>query len=242
MNAIESAAFAAWPALEEEDFHGWQLRFSQGYTKRANSANSTPAASDLTDSQIGQIEQRYRARGLPAIFRLTTLSAPPAMERLLAGRGYRFTDASQVMVVPLAGAGPDGPALEIGPDAAAWLQDFQRVSGHLGPEQAIHLRMLRAIKGPCAFALQRAADGEPVSCGLGVQIGDWLGLFDIATRADCRGQGLARQLCAGLLAWGQRAGAPSAFLQVLASNTGAIRLYERLGFRLAYRYGYWVQP
>jgi N-acetylglutamate synthase len=36
---MEIAKFRSWPALEEEDGIAIVLRFSNGYTKRANSAN-----------------------------------------------------------------------------------------------------------------------------------------------------------------------------------------------------------
>ena len=37
---LEELAFAGWPALESRDVAGWRLRFSGGYTKRANSINA----------------------------------------------------------------------------------------------------------------------------------------------------------------------------------------------------------
>ena len=37
---LEELAFRGWPALESRDLAGWRLRFSGGYTKRANSINA----------------------------------------------------------------------------------------------------------------------------------------------------------------------------------------------------------
>ena len=238
MNSVESAAFAAWPALEEHDLHGWRLRFANGYTKRANSANCTPESIDLSCGQIAEIERLFRERGLPPIFRLTSFSAPHGIDNLLAERGYRFIDLSLVMTMPLAGS-VEANSLSAVPDAEVWLKAFQQVSGLLGPDQAIHLKLLRSIRTPCAFAVD--SDGEePACCGLGVTVQDQLGLFDIVTDPDYRRRGLAKTLCSNLLAWGQRAGARSAFLQVVGSNNVAIRLYESMGFRRAYHYWYRV--
>ena len=236
MNSVESAAFAAWPALEELDLHGWRLRFAVGYTKRANSANCTPESIDLSSGQLAEIERHYRERGLPPIFRLTSFSAPQDIDNLLAERGYRFTDLSLVMTMPLAGS-VEASSLSAVADAEVWLRAFQQVSGMLGPGQAIHLKLLRAIRTPCAFAVDSVGE-DPVCCGLGVSVQDQLGLFDIVTHPDYLRRGLAKKLCSNLLACGRRAGAKSAFLQVLGSSTVAIRLYESLGFRRAYHYLY----
>ncbi len=237
-DAIESAAFASWPALDEQAFLGWRLRFAAGYTKRANSANCTPESVDLSPAEIAEVESRYRARDLAAIFRLTSVSAPENIDDVLARRGYRYTDPSLVMTAPLAGE-PQSELPSVASDAEAWLRAFQEISGKLGPEQEIHLRMLRSIRGFCAFAVDSIGD-QPVCCGLGVLADGQLGLFDVATSPRYRGRGMARRLCARLLAWGRRLGAQSAFLQVVGSNAVAIRLYEDLGFRRAYHYWYRV--
>jgi N-acetylglutamate synthase len=130
---------------------------------------------------------------------------------------------------------------ELLPDAKAWLQTFQDVSGELGAGQETHLQMLLTIQGDCAFAISRW-NGQPVCCGLGVVIGEHLGLFDIVTHPDFRGRGLATQLCSGLTDWGKQRGAKAAFLQVPGANSNAIRLYEKLGFRRSYHYWYRLRP
>jgi ribosomal protein S18 acetylase RimI-like enzyme len=241
LHALEAAAFAAWPAIEEEHVHGWRLRFAQGYTKRANSANATASSEALRAVDIDEIERRYAARGLPPIFRLVSFSpAANALDAALEARGYAWVDASEVWVAALAGGDAATAGVpELVADAADWLGVFQAVSGQHGDDQAIHLAMLESIAAEKAFAVER--DGSPACCGLGVRDDAHVGLFDIVTRADRRGQGRAARLCAGLLAWGHARGATTAYLQVLATNTPAIRLYERLGFRRAYGYGYRVK-
>src|SRR4051812_8725032 len=101
MQSFETAAFAAWPALESEDIHGWQLRLDRGYTKRANSANATDQSSDLTEANICDIEARFREYGLEPVFRIPSYAQVAATENLLIGRGYHFVDLSLVMTRPL---------------------------------------------------------------------------------------------------------------------------------------------
>lgn len=237
MHALEAAAFAAWPALSETLYRGWHLRWAEGYTKRANSANAGPQAQALGEADIDSVAGFYQARQLPAIFRLTSATSPAGVDALLGRLGYQHRDASLVLHGALDSASAAGPQLY---DARHWLQGFQQIAGQLGPDQQRHLQLIDAIAAPCAFALD-LHDGEPVCCGLAVQVGDQLGLFDVATAPAYRGQGRAARLCRQLLAWGRQRGAQRAFLQVLASNQPAIRLYEGLGLRPAYHYWYRVK-
>jgi ribosomal protein S18 acetylase RimI-like enzyme len=238
MQSLETAAFSAWPALETEDFKGWSLRLDRGYTKRANSANSSVQAQVLSATDIDYIDRRFQSHGLSPIFRLTSNAPVAETDALLIERGYRFVDLSLVMTAPLSSA-PASSSLALAADPATWLAGFQAASGKSGADQAMHLDILRRIKDACAFAM-KSENGSPLCCGLGVVVGDKLGLFDIATHPAHRGRGLAKALCRELMSWGYGLGARTAFLQVVGSNTSAIGLYERLGFRYAYHYWYRV--
>jgi ribosomal protein S18 acetylase RimI-like enzyme len=258
MHDIEHAAFSAWPAMEEQDYDGWRLRFANGYTKRANSANAIATAADLTPAQIDHIEGFYRLRGLPAVFRLASFCTGDAADQALALRGYRMADPSLVMsrrlAADVAGSESDGRNALRGAsgtagygefvllnDAESWLDAFQAVSGVRGLGQKTHLQMLHAIRGNCAFAVLRVQD-EIVCCGLGVMDGEYLGLFDIATSPAFRGRDFATRLCHGITQWGAQQGASVTYLQVLRNNTAAIRLYEKLGYQASYSYWYRLQP
>jgi ribosomal protein S18 acetylase RimI-like enzyme len=59
----------------------------------------------------------------------------------------------------------------------------------------------------------------------------WTEISAVCTMPDHRGQGLASQLMSALIA-GIRRRSERAFLHVMSTNTGAIRLYEELGFRV----------
>lgn len=236
---LEAAAWAAWPALEEQEHAGWRLRTARGYTRRANSANAGPAAQALRDTDLAAIEAHFRNRGLPTIFRLTDPGPQPALDEQLAQRGYARRDPSWVLWKPLVPPVTPGPAPALRP-WPAWLAAFQHLSGKLGPDQATHLAMLQAIQGACAPAVWPADD--PRCCGLAVLHQGWAGLFDIATHPAARRQGLARALCEQLLDWATAQGAHHAYLQVLDANTAARALYAQLGFAPAYRYWYRIGP
>jgi ribosomal protein S18 acetylase RimI-like enzyme len=59
----------------------------------------------------------------------------------------------------------------------------------------------------------------------------WTEISAVCTHPDHRGRGLASQLTRALIARIQRR-SQRVFLHVLSTNTGAIRLYEELGFRI----------
>ena len=72
---------------------------------------------------------------------------------------------------------------------------------------------------------------------------DEIHINNVAMRPAYRGRGYGTGLMHHVLAEGRRLGARRATLQVRASNAGALRLYKRLGFRLAgTRRNYYSQP
>lgn len=72
---------------------------------------------------------------------------------------------------------------------------------------------------------------------------DEIHINNVALRPVCRGLGLGTALMRHVLAEGRRLGARRATLEVRASNTGARRLYERLGFAVAgTRRNYYSSP
>ena len=78
-----------------------------------------------------------------------------------------------------------------------------------------------------------------VACGLGVQEGEWFGLFDIVTHPEHRRQGLSTCLIAEMLAWASAQDARRSYLQVMESNQPALGLYAKLGYMD--EYGYWYR-
>lgn len=63
------------------------------------------------------------------------------------------------------------------------------------------------------------------------RLNGWTEISAVCTKPDHRGQGLASALMGALIASIQRR-SERAFLHVLSTNTGAIKLYEELGFRV----------
>jgi hypothetical protein len=81
------------------------------------------------------------------------------------------------------------------------------------------------------------ANGVPVTVGIGVTCGTWVGVYSIATVADARRRGYGAAITARVVEDGFAAGARHALLQ--ASELG-FPVYERLGFRVLERWNVWT--
>jgi GNAT superfamily N-acetyltransferase len=236
--ALEDVCERAWPPRERVELDGAVLRFTHGFTRRANSARVDAAGGDL-DGLIERAEHEYRSRGLRPGFRLTQLS-PPAFERRLEERGYVVDTEAVVMVADALPETPAGAAAEeiaLEPELGEqWLRLFQAVERHWPPEQDPGARwVLGSGASPRRFALARA-EGEPAATGYARLEDDWLYIACVGTLPAHRRRGLARAVSERLFAWGAGHGAGRAILQAETKNTAAQALYAQLGFRPRYVY------
>lgn len=234
---LEERAFNAWPALETRLVRGWLLRFSAGYTKRANSVNAWRPEVPLADI-IAHASDVYGSRNLPLIVRLSPL-ADAGADAMLEARGWCRIDETIVMTAPLEN-------LPVACDPAAriasvptpdWLDGFARANAVPDARRTIHDAMVTRIAAPVAFA-QLESSGTPVSWGIAAVERGFAGLFDIVTSPSARRQGAGRRLVSHMLHWARTEGAHLAYLQVIAANSPAVALYQHLGFAEAYRYHY----
>jgi ribosomal protein S18 acetylase RimI-like enzyme len=176
------------------------------------------------------------------IVRLTPL-ADTGADAMLAARDFARADETIVMTAPLGDAvvGPDPNVTITAATTPEWLTGFAAANGVPAARRAIHDAMVAKIDAPVGFA-QLETDGTPVAWGIAVVERGFAGLFDIVTAPDARRQGAGRRLVGHMLHWARGAGAASAYLQVVATNSPAISLYRGIGFAEAYRYHYRIAP
>jgi ribosomal protein S18 acetylase RimI-like enzyme len=104
---------------------------------------------------------------------------------------------------------------------ARLMQEIVRRDGFL--PQATWL-LVRQRPGAARFEPCGTIQGVWDSCGLG-------SIQNVGVISAHRGRGLGTALIARALAGFREAGLDRAYLEVTAQNTGAFRLYQRLGFR-----------
>jgi N-acetylglutamate synthase len=216
---LEHAAALAWPGVEQHRLDGWLLRFGRGSTRRANSAVPLDIP---TSSDVSALIDWYAARSVAPL-----IAAP---DRLLHVPPGVPTDAETlIMTSDLAPLSPTTVAIADRPDDE-WLRLYER---------DVPVDVLTAVlDGEVAFAMSA---GAAVGRGAVTESPDgtrWVGLSAVHVLETARRRGLARQLCEGLLAWGAEKGATRAYVQVLADNAAATRLYESMGFSVHHRSRY----
>lgn len=269
---LDDLADRGWPAIEKVDLDGWSLRFSSGVTNRANSALPAgdllgcPLA-----AAVDAVEREYSSRGLPTVFQLSE-AAPAGLADELARRGYAEHSPTVVMVASVDGDGAlpgsddagalaeariklaDAPdeewssaevriELADAPDEE-WLDLWWSVDGRGGPaEREVARRILTGVSSLYAsLSVPGALGAMPVCVARLALVDDWGGVFAVATHPAARRRGFARELVTALGREARGRGVNALWLQVLADNAAALRLYRGLGFVPTSSYAYWSRP
>ncbi|MBD2092291.1 GNAT family N-acetyltransferase [Microcoleus sp. FACHB-1515] len=182
----------------------------------------------------------YALQNLPLIFRMSPL-ASSELDRKLAELGLTQFDFTSVQIKDLSHYElATADCLQIYFDHSKWLDCFAQVFETSIVEQQLLTKILTSVVPVKAFAVLWKED-KPIAVGLAVLEGKDVGLFEIGTSKTYRRQGYARSLMLGLLNWAKQQGAATAYLQVVADNQPALKLYETLGFTELYQYFYRVQ-
>ncbi|GAA4130297.1 GNAT family N-acetyltransferase [Nocardioides fonticola] len=222
----QRAAFALFPGLETEPLGSWTLRHHPHETaRRANSVLAFGPAGDPLSAEeaIGSVVAWYAARGRRPIAAVLTGSPEAA---LLGESGWvpESTDADTLF--------------------------------RLAPVARARRALPRTLAAEAEVGIEGANDGEDgglvrawipgpeghLASGLLAVDGDWAGVRGMEVAAAHRGRGLALAVLATLLEVAAERGARTAYLQVLADNERALRLYDGLGFVDHHRYTYLAPP
>jgi N-acetylglutamate synthase len=233
---VEEACLNAWPALREVLLDGWLLRFSEGLTRRANSAN---ALAPVGSPALTKCQCLYRRLGLPTIFRVLSF-ADPAIDQQLAKAGYTSEGESCVLYgkIDELEAVPDAEVRLVSVATAEWFAAMSALQSHTPDQALIYRRIVGQLAIPTAFALL-SANGQPVALAYGAFHRGLLCYESVITDRRRLRQGYGRRLVAALAAWAKENGGHGACLQVEANNLPARALYDAIGLkRELYRYHY----
>jgi len=238
---IEEAGLNALQSQRQLFYDGWLLRVSPGTAKRARSVNPHFGSTLPLAGKIDYCERVYAQHGLPTLFRMTPMSQPVDLDRVLDERGYLAFGETFVQTLAL-DRPPEIPhaaedvAIE-SPDTDAFVDAVDSLRSSTQPQRDAHRE--RLINSPLAkrYATIRAAGRVVCTAQVAIE-GPLVGVFDVVTAPDARGNGYATLACASLLSWAWQHGANAAYLQVSADNVPALAAYRKFGFATAYRYHY----
>ncbi|PKA42636.1 GNAT family N-acetyltransferase [Rhizobium sullae] len=240
---LEAVGFRAWPASSVQYDGSWQVRLTAGHpSNRLNSiVPLDPSDHRDVEVRLEKASRRFEAYGRPAVLRQTPLASPVLID-LVKERQWTHFDETIVMTCDLTHAElPDTldhlPTHDIGRFVDANLSTDQ-VSPKLKPALA---EIINAIGPPCGLFMIEDPETGPLASVLCVQDNDLAGIMSLSVAKERRREGLGLEILTSALRWARMRSARSAWLQVKAANEPALALYDRFGFREAYRYCYWRQ-
>lgn len=234
--AVEPHAVESWPAREAFARDGWRLRFTDGFSARANSVSTLRFTGASLETAIAQAERDYRGHGLTPLFQITPATQPRGLEAALRARGYVHRSPTVVMVADAAPLADAGSVLVA--DAADC--DFARLTREGSHSQADGDERLATLARVTASKDFFVAGGE--ACGASVATGDWAGIYVMRTAPSARRQGHGTRVLRAIAAWAGTQGAARLYLQVDEANAAGRALYARSGFREAYRVLHYAAP
>ena len=244
VEAIERATVAGVSPDSQEEIPGWLLPFDHGTIGRSHSAVPLRHGGAITADDVALVAARYRAKGLAPCFRVADVRGLAHLHEALLAGGFQSTQPTLTFAASvkeiLATSRPIAVTVATVTDQpdAAWRQvylgdDFDPVDG------AHRVRALSRAAGSVYACSKEAGASQVVATGVGSFGFGWLGVHGMRTLSAYRGRGHASGILHSLARAAQQRGVSSAFLQVEEANVAAVRVYEKLGFRLCWRYHYW---
>ncbi|CAG7649551.1 hypothetical protein PAESOLCIP111_05892 [Paenibacillus solanacearum] len=242
---IDRLGIGTWPAQETEPCGTWLLRASEGVTKRANSV-WTGNGDDWNPDDIRreQVEQFYKSRELPVRYHISDAS-PDGLDAWLESQGYVIEAPCLIMTADTTEAvqrtyrdGNEAFRADIlsAPDNE-WMRTFIALEGHKPELLPFYRRLFSRIALPAAY-VKIMQENETVAVGTSVTEHGWAGFTNVVVHPDRRGHGIGKRLVHELAAWSAGQGADKLYLQVIADNEPAVRLYRSAGYDDLFSYHY----
>lgn len=237
-DAAASALVETWQHLFPAIPGGWVRR--ENRSLGAVSGVALPTLNGVWSEQadpdprtVAALLDEVAATGLPHCLQVRA-DASPALAQLAERRGMERDEDVPLMVLE----GPaaleraqevDALAIRQLAPAEARLHASAIADGFGAPEEPFVQLMTSAVLAlPGVRCYLGEVDGQPVTTGLGVRLGDFVGIFNIATPPEHRGHGYGAAVTARAVADGLADRAAWSWLQ---SSPAGYPVYGRLGFR-----------
>ena len=197
---------------------------------------------DADAEDVADLLDEVAATGLPFCLQFRR-SGADRLADLAASRGMTPDDGTPLMVVQDPGQLSAAQAVsglmirELLPEEAQ-LHARLAAAGFEAPEEVfLQLMTPPVLAAPGVRCYLGEAGGQAVTTGLGIKLGSYVAIFNIATPPEHRRRGYGAAITARAVADGLVAGAKWSWLQ---SSSAGYRIYERLGFRTVETWPCWL--
>jgi N-acetylglutamate synthase len=238
ISEIEAHAHGAIPPRHTESYDGWQLRFAEGHTRRANSVNFISKGTLPLAEKISYCEAAYASRMQPCHFRMTPL-ADDNLDVVLSAYDYKLIDPTDVLIQSLTSNSTypcNNSVLVETLVTTEWREAHGLLTGLQPEAKSVFGKLLKSSKLKLQFASIRK-DNKMVACGLAASSATTMGLFEFATDPQYRRQGLGAAIVHRLIGDAANQGVATVYLQVVQSNTEGVKFWKEMGFT-SRLYGY----
>ena len=257
---LEKIAADGHKALEIKEYQDWELRFSKGYTGRANSirimGDPIEGISKDVEDKLQYAEIEYAKRGLPAMFKLT--EADRLFSEYLVSRGYEVKQPTDVMVLPLGGVDyltkisdnigdivqsavivPGEINYSTTPDD--WFESYFKFEEMTDKTKQDLCRQIHSnVSVDKVYIKIIYRDRIAAVASLAIEDGYSL-LHNVVVDPALRGMGFGKKLCWAAISKSKAKEADYSYLQVIETNEVALNLYKKFGYETLYTYWYMVK-
>ncbi|UYP01318.1 GNAT family N-acetyltransferase [Oceanotoga sp. DSM 15011] len=241
---FEQVTLNAWPALNEYYMDGWLLRFSNGFTKRANSVNILYDSNDDLEYKLKKCEGIYEKMNLRPIFKLT--DSTHYIKEFLESHDYTPIGKSDVQLLHIS---HDDISFEEKSDSELvcfeefneeWFEIFCNMKNLNLEQRSTAKKMFEKMLNESLYIILKRNENI-IGIAMAVFESEFVGVFDLIINEDFRRLGHGEYIMNFILNYSSERGYRKSYLQVLSDNESAFKLYEKLGYKTVYNYYYMVK-
>ncbi len=250
---MEKKAADGWAANEISEYDGWEMRFGNGYTGRANSISVYEDSAKRMEDKVVYCENLYKAHGLPCNFKVTDVDKE--LSDFLLNRGYTVVTPTDVMILDTdsedfakvlsdEGIADNSEAIKnvsFSSDPSKWFDPYFEFEGFTDEKKIEAYKQFHANTKTVKLYVTLMHEGNAAAvASCAIEDGYSL-LHNVIVDKKYRGLGLGKKLCLAAILKSKEMGAKYSYLQVIKDNDVAINLYKKLGFKKVYEYCYLKQ-
>ena len=236
---IEELSLNAWPALKTMFYDGWIIRMADGYSFRSNSINMIYPSKINIEEKINYCDEVFKRHSIQPAYKILSCGEHKVIDETLKNLSYEKIYETIIQLCEI----PEFPKRNIEGImvSGAFDEEWKKSVIEFNKIEEKHKTAFKNITGSVAvekIVVRKEAGGETVGCGYAALERNHAGLFSITVKESQRGKGYGREIAETLLTEAAKRGIRNSYLQVDYDNTAALSLYEKLGYREAYRYWY----